>query len=86
MAVAEVRERLSVSQRRTQKFNIKRRDLKGSGVMELYEAKFLNRLEVMGSLDDYSGVNLASEYIRVIPKFSANSLIHKESTQYKKWN
>ena len=46
MIAAAVTDRLSISRRGTQKFNMKRRDLKNGGVMELYEFKVPNRLKL----------------------------------------
>jgi hypothetical protein len=65
--VAKLRERLSVSKRASQKFDMQRFDLKklnDTEVMEEYQVKISNRFASLKSLDDNVDINRNWKNIR----------------------
>jgi hypothetical protein len=72
--VAKLRERISVSKRGRQKFDLERFDLKKMDdveVKEKYQVDISNRFAVLESLDETSDINNAWESIRENRKTSA---------------
>jgi hypothetical protein len=86
---AKLRERLSVSKRVAQKFNMKRFDLKklnDAEVKEQYQVKITNRFAALENFYDNVDMNRAWGNIRANIKISAKeSLGHYELQQHKPW-
>jgi hypothetical protein len=62
--IAELRERLSVSKRATQKFDLQQFDLRklnDAEVKEQYYIKITNRFAVFENMDDYVDINTVWE-------------------------
>jgi hypothetical protein len=75
LVVAKLRERISVSKRKRQKFNLERFDLKKLGDVEVkdkYQVEISNRFSNLESLDKIFHINDAWESIRENIKTSAN--------------
>jgi hypothetical protein len=71
---AKLRERLSVSKRVAQKFNMQRfhlRKLNYAEVKERYQIKITNRFAALENFNDYMDMNIAWENIRGNIKISA---------------
>jgi hypothetical protein len=88
--VAEkLRERLSVSKRVAQKFDMQRFDLRkinDAEVKEQYQVKIINRFAALKNFDDNVDMNRAWENIRKNIKISAEqSLGHYELQQHEPW-
>jgi hypothetical protein len=88
MAV-KFRERLSVSKRVAEKWDMQRFDLKNLNVAEVkeqYQVKITNRFAALEKFDDNVDMNRACENIRENIKTSAKvSLGHYELQQHKPW-
>jgi DNA repair ATPase RecN len=86
---AKLRERLSVSKRVAQKFDMRRfdvRKLNDAEVKEQYQVKITNRFAALENFDDNVDMNRAWENIRENVKISAKeSLGRYELQQHKPW-
>jgi hypothetical protein len=86
---AKLMERLSVSKRVEQKFDMQRFDLRklnDTEVTEQYQVKITNRFAALKNFDDNVDMNRAWENIRENIKISAkDSLGHYELQQHKPW-
>jgi hypothetical protein len=85
--VAKLRERISVSKRARQKFDLERFDLKKLDYIEVtgkYQAEISNRFAVLESLDESLDINNAWESIRENIKTSAKDNLGYHRLQHNK--
>jgi hypothetical protein len=85
LVVAKVRERLAVSKKGTQKFDIERFNLRKLSLLK-YQNKISNRFVVLENLNDSEDVNSAWENIKEnIKTLAKKSLGPYELKQHKSW-
>jgi hypothetical protein len=87
LVVAKLRERISVSKRARQKFDLERFDLKNLDdveVKEKYQVEIANRFAALESLDESFDMNNAWESIRANIKSSAKNYLGYQKLQHNK--
>jgi hypothetical protein len=88
MAVAKLRERISVSKRVRQNFDLERFDLKKLDdveVKEKYQVEVSNRFADLESLDESFDINNAWESIRENKTSAKDNLGYQQLTHKKPW-